>query len=57
MSRLPTLRRAVRRITSRPERCAACGRPLSSGLVVKDIDRGGGLADYHQSCAPSLGQR
>ncbi len=57
MPEFPTLRRAVRRFTSSPERCAGCGRPLSPGLVVKDVDREGGLAAYHQSCAPSLGQR
>ncbi len=57
MSRLPALRRAVRRITTRPERCAGCGRPLTAGRTVKDVDAGGALAGYHQSCAPSLGRR
>jgi hypothetical protein len=57
MSRLPAMRRAVRGITTRPERCAGCGRPLTSARVVKDVDAGGALASYHQSCAPSLGRR
>jgi len=55
--RFPALREAVRRITSGPERCAGCGRSLSSGLVVKDVSPEGGLAAYHQGCAPSLGNR
>jgi hypothetical protein len=57
MSRLPDMRQAVRRITTRPERCAGCGRPLTSGRVVKDVKADGVLAGYHQSCAPSLGRR
>jgi hypothetical protein len=57
MSRLPAMRRAMRRITTRPERCAGCGRPLTSGRVVKDVKAGGVLERYHQSCAPSLGRR
>jgi len=57
MSRLPAVRRAIRLITTRPERCAGCGRPLNSGRVVKDVDAGGILAGYHQSCAPSLSRR
>jgi hypothetical protein len=37
--------------------CAGCGLPLDRGLQVRDIDSNGGLADYHQACAPSLAQR
>jgi hypothetical protein len=34
--------------------CAGCQLPMTAELVVRDIDADGGLADYHQACAPSL---
>jgi hypothetical protein len=48
-------RRAVLPRRDRGAVCPGCGRALDAGhRSVIDVDQGGGLARYHQGCAPSI---